>query len=105
MNTEVRQVLEFAQRLLAVLDEGRKTATYKYAVLLALMDLCLVTRDESGAALSMVTTEQLAERVVELYWPHAQRFSSEEEGGYEVGFAPTAGDVPGISTDPPGSPP
>jgi hypothetical protein len=81
MNSEVRQVLEFAQRLLAVLDEGRKTATYKYAVLLALMDLCLITRDESGAAPSMVTTEQLAERVVELYWPHARRFSSEEEGG------------------------
>lgn len=37
---EERGAIEFATRLLALLDEGQFTATYKYAVLLGLMDLC-----------------------------------------------------------------
>ena len=31
--------IAFAERLLSLLDEGRFTATYKFAVLLALIDL------------------------------------------------------------------
>ena len=31
----------FAEKVLELLDESRYTATYKYAVLLALIDLCL----------------------------------------------------------------
>ena len=34
------EAIRFAQRLLVLLDEGRFTATYKFAVLLALIDLC-----------------------------------------------------------------
>ena len=31
---------DFAERLLEVIDSGRRTATYKLALLMALLDLC-----------------------------------------------------------------
>jgi len=75
---DVAGLIEFAQRLLAVLDQGRKTATYKYAVLLALIDLCGTTRDRRGLAPDSITTAELALRVVELYWPHVRLFHGDE---------------------------
>lgn len=66
-----RGAVAFAEKLLTLLDEGRFTATYKYAVLLALMDLCLEHATRSGGAPTVLTTRQLAEKVVELYWPHS----------------------------------
>ena len=38
---EPPDAIRFAERVLELLDDGRYTATYKYAVLLGLMDLCL----------------------------------------------------------------
>lgn len=66
-----RGAIGLAERLLAVLEEGGFTATYKYAVLLGLMDVCMERTDRHGAAPDVITTRQLAERVTELYWPHA----------------------------------
>ena len=63
-------VIGFAEKMLGLLDEGRFTATYKYAVLLGLMDLCIENTTASGAPPTLVTTEQLAEKVLEMYWPH-----------------------------------
>jgi hypothetical protein len=65
-----RGAIAFAEKLLTVLAEGRFTATYKYAVLLGLMDLGLEHSTRTGAAPTSVTTRQLAEKVLELYWPH-----------------------------------
>lgn len=45
--------LRFAERVLQLLDDGRYTATYKFAVLIGL----------------------LAEKVIELYWPHTVPFA------------------------------
>jgi hypothetical protein len=64
-------LLGFAQKLMTVLDHGLTTATYKYAVLLGLMDLCLEKTSAQGTAPSMVTTAELAEKVIDLYWSHA----------------------------------
>lgn len=62
--------LGLAERILTLLDQGRFTATYKYAVLLGLMDLCLEGTSHTGLPPRMVTTRQLAEKLIELYWPH-----------------------------------
>jgi len=75
MDTDPRGAIGFAEKILELLDEGRYTATYKYAVLLALIDLCLEGTQASGSAPDMVTTRQLAARVVELYWPHTVPFT------------------------------
>lgn len=69
-----RGAIGFAEKVLELLDEGRYTATYKYAVLLALLDLCLEGTVAPGAAPETVTTRQLARKIVELYWPHTIPF-------------------------------
>ncbi|HEX6212115.1 MAG TPA: HNH endonuclease domain-containing protein [Methylomirabilota bacterium] len=69
-----RDAIGFAEKVLELLDEGRYTATYKYAVLLALIDLCLEGTQASGIPPAMVTTRQLADKIVEIYWPHTAPF-------------------------------
>ncbi|MFO0631137.1 MAG: HIT domain-containing protein [Polyangiales bacterium] len=64
----------FLEALLTLLDQAQLTSTYKLAVLLALVDLCLEHATEGGAAPSSVTTRQLAEKVLALYWPQTAPF-------------------------------
>ena len=58
----------FAERLLEVIDSGRRTATYKLAVLLALLDLCARHSDTGGRAPRVLYTRDIAEQVASLYW-------------------------------------
>jgi 5-methylcytosine-specific restriction endonuclease McrA len=67
-------LVAFSEKLLAVLDRGSFTSTYKYAVLLGLLDVALEATQRDGAPPTGVTTHQLAERVTELYWPHTRLF-------------------------------
>ncbi len=48
----------------------------KYAVLLALMDLCLERTQASGTPPDVVSTLELAEKIVEIYWPHTAPFGA-----------------------------
>lgn len=72
--TPDRGAIAFAEKLMTVLAYGRRTATYKYAVLLGLIDLCHEQSSSSGGAPRRVQTAQLAEKVIELYWPHTAPF-------------------------------
>jgi len=69
-----RDIIRFAERIVQLLDEGGFVATYKYAVLLALMDLCLEQSAIDGSPPTSITTPQLAAKIVALYWPHARPF-------------------------------
>ena len=40
------------------------------------MDVCLEHTASSGAPPEMVTTRQLADKIVELYWPHSVPFAT-----------------------------
>lgn len=71
---EENHLVAFAERVLTLLSQGSFVATYKYAVLLALMDLCLERTERNGSAPESVTTRQLAEKVLELYWPQSAEF-------------------------------
>jgi hypothetical protein len=64
-----RTALRLAERLIQLLDRGGFTATYKYAVLVGLMDLCMELTGANGLPPDTITTRQLAEKVIELYWP------------------------------------
>ncbi len=66
---DARELIAFGERLLGLLDRGSFVATYKYAVLIGLMDLCIEGTTRHGIAPTAVTTRQLAEKVTELYWP------------------------------------
>ncbi len=74
MNVAPVDLVGFGERLLAVLDRGSYTSTYKLAVLLALLDLALEKTQQDGAPPTSVTTRELAERVTALYWPHTRVF-------------------------------
>lgn len=67
--------IALAERLIEVLDEGSITGTYKFAVLLALLDCCLEQAGTGGRAPDRIATRTLARRVLELYWPHTNEFS------------------------------
>jgi hypothetical protein len=74
-DADQRGAIGFAERVLELLEEGRYTATYKYAVLLALIDVCLERTQASGAPPDVITTRQLADKIVEIYWPHTVPFA------------------------------
>lgn len=57
------------ERLLRVIDEGRRTATYKLALLSALID-CVAERPGTDR----VPTEVIAEHVVALYFPQVRQY-------------------------------
>lgn len=75
--TESRDPIAFAEKVLALLELGSFSATYKYALFTAIMDLCHERASASGALPTTLTTRQLAGKVTELYWPHATPY----EGG------------------------
>lgn len=63
-----------AERLLQVIDEGRRTATYKLALLTALIDASADNCDRTGRAPSSLHTREIARHVLRLYLPHARRY-------------------------------
>jgi hypothetical protein len=65
-----KDAIALAEKVLALLVEGSFSATYKYSLFIALLDLCLEQTSKRGAPPSVLTTRQLAEKTVELYWPH-----------------------------------
>lgn len=77
----VPAALAFGEAFMALLDQGKFTATYKHAVLLALLDLCLENTGAGGEAPPMFTTRQLADKVVALYWPHTSQYASGDGEG------------------------
>jgi 5-methylcytosine-specific restriction endonuclease McrA len=73
-NIDANEPLVIVSRIQQILGEGNFVATYKYAVLLAMVDLCSGRVDPDGNAPASVTTLELAERVAELYWPQSRLF-------------------------------
>jgi hypothetical protein len=72
-----QSALRLAERLIQLLDRGGFTATYKYAVLVALLDLCMELTSATGLPPDMITTRQLAEKVIELYWLQCAPYDGE----------------------------
>ena len=66
-----------AERLLQVIDEGRRTATYKLALLMALIDACATASDAEGRAPTTLHTREIARHVLRLYLPHARGYLAE----------------------------
>ena len=70
--------LSFLRSLRRLLDEGSFVASYKYALLHAIADLCVVDGDDSGAALEL-PTRRIAEQFVRLYWRQVAPFIASGE--------------------------
>ena len=68
-----RDQLDFIQKLRRLLDEGSFVATYKFALLHAMADLCVTQGQDSGAPLTL-STRDLADQFVRLYWRQTAPF-------------------------------
>lgn len=63
------EALSFAERLPALLDATRYSATYKLATLLAFIDVASERTAPDGSAPTVLSGKEVARRVIELYWP------------------------------------
>ena len=66
------QVL-FLRNLQRLLVEGQFVASYKFALLHAIADLCVLRGDDSGAELNL-DVRDIAEKFIELYWQQCRPF-------------------------------
>ncbi len=73
--------LRFAEKLLALLDSGRFTATYKFATLAALIDVCVESVGPDGRPPERVAARAVGRRVLELFWSQAVPYTA-GPGGY-----------------------
>jgi 5-methylcytosine-specific restriction endonuclease McrA len=71
--------LAFAEKLLSLLDTGRKTATYKFATLMALVDLCVERAADENATIEM-SAREVGRRAFEIYWRQAVPYTADESG-------------------------
>lgn len=71
MSDSPLDTVAFAEKILALLEEGKRSSTYKFATLLALVELCFEKTKPDGGPPDFVTTRELAEKVVEIYWCQA----------------------------------
>jgi 5-methylcytosine-specific restriction endonuclease McrA len=70
--------LLLGQRIIAILETGLRTATYKLATLRALTDHAIEhVPDDANEAL-VVPLPELADRVLELYWPQVRPFDGRQ---------------------------
>src|SRR5688500_11927519 len=70
------EAIAFAEKVLALLRQGAFSSTYKYAVLIGLIDLNLEGFTSAGTPPTSVTSYQLAEVVTRLYWPQVAPFEA-----------------------------
>jgi hypothetical protein len=76
--------LDVVERVLQILEGGATSSTYKYAVLLGLIDLCAEKTDALGWPPNWITTRDLAEKVIESYWAQVrpwQGLTLKQSGG------------------------
>lgn len=70
--------LLLGQRVVAILETGLRTATYKLATLTALIDHCVEHLPDSPDATLTVPISDLAHRVLEIYWHQVRPFDGHE---------------------------
>jgi hypothetical protein len=70
--------LLLGQRLVAILETGLRTATYKLATLMALIEHCIENLPEQPDDVLRVPIPDLAHRVLETYWQQVRPFDGHE---------------------------
>ena len=89
--------VRFAEQLLSLVDTGRTSSTYKFATLLALIDVAVESTDPVDGAPTRIRAKRVAERVVELYWPQSAAYGAVSEGALVQ--SPQAGVIPARLAD------
>ncbi len=86
--------VEFATRLLELLDTTQTTTSYKFATLIALIDEATETLAPGTSTEVVLSGRKIGKRVVQLYWPHAEPFGADGDGNPAVLSQSSQNDVP-----------
>lgn len=78
MSGDAADPLLLGQRVVAILETGLRTATYKLATLTALIEHCLENMPERPGDVLRVPIPDLAHRVLEIYWQQVRPFDGHE---------------------------
>jgi HNH endonuclease len=70
--------IRFIANIERILAEGSFVATYKYALLIALVDLAIERGDDSNSELEL-PVDAIARRFIEIYWQQAAPYKSGDE--------------------------
>jgi 5-methylcytosine-specific restriction endonuclease McrA len=71
MTPSPAEKIDFLAKIQRLLNEGQFTASYKFALLLALADVCVRSRDDDSNGELVVPIAAIAKRFIEYYWRHA----------------------------------
>ena len=71
--------LTLGQQLVAVLEGGRRTSTYKLAVMVALLDLAVESVPDDPPAEVSIDLDDLTDRVMALYWTQLRPLSERDQ--------------------------
>lgn len=80
MSGMMQRQLDFIAYIQRMLVEGDFSATYKFALLHAIADVCIEQPLKSGEDKLIIELPTLADKMIDLYWYHATPFSSEQTG-------------------------
>jgi hypothetical protein len=72
--------IRFIANIERILSEGSFVATYKYALLVALVELAIERGDDSNRALAL-PIHAIADKFAELYWRQAAPYEADESSG------------------------
>jgi hypothetical protein len=78
MSSGTADPLALGQRVVAVLETGARTATYKLATLMALIDHCVERLPAAPDDRLVVPLHELAHRVVAVYWQQVRPFEGQQ---------------------------
>ena len=78
MEDEAVDPLLLGQRVVAILETGLRTATYKLATLMALVEHCIENLPERPEDTLQVPLPELAHRVLDVYWQQVRPFDGHE---------------------------
>ncbi len=73
-----QEQLKFLNQVQYLLQNGRSTTTYKYALLMSLVRLSIEKGDNSGKAL-FLSADDIAEKFIEIYWQQSRPFQFESD--------------------------
>ncbi|MCB5161585.1 HNH endonuclease [Marinomonas algarum] len=79
MLNSLQQQLDFIAYVQRLLVEGDFSATYKFALLHAIADVCVEQATIADDAPLVIELPTLADKLITLYWHHATPFSSQHE--------------------------
>jgi hypothetical protein len=85
--------LVFLEKFLALLDSGRFTATYRFATLAALIDVCVESVGGDGRPPERVSARRVGGRVFKLLWLHSVPYSASAESRRYLRHSTQPGDL------------